>query len=132
MDLDGERALSFVRDRKHVTGGDLGRGKNQVKVLEALMKKAMGKDIIKNYNKLLDSLEGSFVTNMDKNTMFAFIRKEMQSPRNWQIDSITLDGTDSYEYTYTYRNYQLYVMLPNKEKVNEAKTKIKSIIQGES
>ena len=132
VDLDGERALSFVRDRKHVTGGDLGRGKNQVKVLEALMKKAMGKDIIKNYNKLLDSLEGSFVTNMDKNTMFAFIRKEMQSPRNWQIDSITLDGTDSYEYTYTYRNYQLYVMLPNKEKVNEAKTKIKSIIQGES
>lgn len=130
VNLNGERALSFVRDRKHVTGGDLGRGKNQIKVLMALIEKAQSKDTISKYNDILKSLNGAFVTNMSKTTMLAFIRKELQSPRNWTMESITLTGTDSYEYTYTYKNTQLYVMLPDEEVINDTKNKIKSILKG--
>ena len=130
VNLNGERALSFVRDRKHVTGGDLGRGKNQIKVLMALIEKAQNKDTISKYNDILKSLNGAFVTNMNKTTMLAFIRKELQSPRNWTMESITLTGTDSYEYTYTYKNTQLYVMLPDEEVINDTKNKIKSILKG--
>ena len=61
VNLDGERALSFVRDRKHVTGGDIGRGKNQIKVLEAIMNKARSKEIITSYNKLLNSFGSPLV-----------------------------------------------------------------------
>ncbi len=125
--LNGEKALSFVRDRKHVTGGDIGRGKNQIKVLEALLNKAMSPDIIKNYNKLINSLKGAFVTNMNQSAMLGFIKKEIQSPRDWQIESITLEGTNAYEYTYTYKNHKLYVMLPDEDMVNEVKEKIKSL-----
>ena len=38
-----------------------------------------------------------------------------------------LDGTNSYEYTYTYPKEKLYVMLPDNVKVLEVKRKIKSM-----
>ena len=129
VNLDGERALSFVRDRKHVTGGDIGRGKNQIKVLEAIMNKARSKEIITSYNKLLNSLDGAFVTNVSQSSMTAFIKKEISSPRNWQIESYTLDGTGAYDYTYSYRQNKLYVMIPDKDMVKTAKEKINSVLE---
>ena len=129
VNLDGERALSFVRDRKHVTGGDIGRGRNQIKVLKAILDKARSKEIITSYNKLLNSLNGAFVTNISQSSMTAFIKKEISKPRNWQIDSYTLDGTSAYEYTYSYKQSKLYVMMPDKDMVNTAKEKINSILE---
>ena len=124
INLNGEETLAYVRERKAVTGGDLGRGRHQIMVLEAIMNKAMSPSIIKNYNGLLNSLEGAFVTNMNHTTMLGFIKKELQSPRNWQVESITLSGTDSLEYTYSYKKTQLYVMNPDEKVVKEAREKI--------
>jgi len=126
--LNGEDTLAFVRERKNLSEGDLGRGKNQIKVLEALLNKAMSKDIIKKYNSLLKSLEDAFVTNMSQNTMLGFIRKEVSKRRNWQIESNTLLGTDSYEYTYSYKNSELYVMKPNENSVKDGINKINNIL----
>jgi len=126
--LNGEETLTYVRERKTVSGGDLGRGKHQIMVLEAIMNKAMSPSIIKNYNSLLNSLEGAFVTNMSHTTMLGFIKKELQSPRNWQMESSTLTGTDSLEYTYSYKKTQLYVMKPDQNIVTEAKEKIANLM----
>ena len=38
---------------------------------------------------------------------------------------ISLNGTDSYDYTYSYKKQKLYVMEPNVESVDETKLKIK-------
>lgn len=127
--LDGNNTLAFVRERKNLTEGDLGRGKNQIKVLEALLNKAMSKDIIKKYNSMLKSLDDAFVTNMSQNAMLGFIRREISNKRDWQIESNTLLGTDSYEYTYSYKNSKLYVMKPNDDSVKEAFEKIKLVME---
>lgn len=127
--LNGEEALSFVRDRKHVTGGDLGRGKNQVKVLEAVIKKASSPKIITKYTSLLNSLDGAFLTNMPLNTMKSFIRKEISKRRDWKFESNTLNGTDGSEITYSYKNQKLYVMIPYEDSVSDAQNKIKEILE---
>lgn len=127
--LNGEEALSFVRDRKHVTGGDLGRGKNQVKVLEAVIKKASSPKIITKYTSLLNSLDGAFLTNMPLNTMKSFIRKEISKRRDWNFESNTLNGTDGSEFTYSYKNQKLYVMIPYEDSVSDAQNKIKEILE---
>lgn len=127
--LNGEEALSFVRDRKHVTGGDLGRGKNQVKVLEAVIKKASTPKIITKYTSLLNSLDGAFLTNMPSNTMKSFIKKEISKKRDWKFESNTLNGTDGSEFTYSYKNQKLYVMIPNEESVSDTQNKIKEILE---
>ena len=61
--------------------------------------------------------------------MLSFIRKELSARRNWQFESNTLVGTDSYEYTYSYKKTPLYVMLPKENSVNEASEKIKLIME---
>ena len=127
--LNGEQALAFVRERKNLAEGDVGRGKNQIKVLEALMNKAMSPSIIKKYNSILNTLEGAFITNMNHSTMLGFIKKEISNPRNWKFESNILSGTDSYEYTYTYKNTSLYCMKPNIESVELAKNKIKKVLK---
>lgn len=127
--LNGEEALSFVRDRKHVTGGDLGRGKNQVKVLEAVIKKASSPKIITKYTGLLNSLDGAFLTNMPSNTMKSFIKKEISKKRDWKFESNTLNGRDGSEFTYSYKNQKLYVMIPNEDSVSDTQNKIKEILE---
>ena len=57
-----------------------------------------------------------------------WIRKEISKRRNWQIESNTLLGTDSYEYTYSYKNSELYVMKPNEDSVNDGINKINNIL----
>ncbi len=128
LTLNGEEALSFVRDRKHVTGGDIGRGKNQVKVMKALFNKVLSKNLLKNYNKLLKSLEGTFVTNLEQSNITNFVKWQLLKRKKWEFDSIILNGTDGREYTYSVSSQTLYVMLPDEEMVNNAKTKIKEII----
>ena len=45
--LDSKKALSFVRERHHLENGDYDRGKNQEKVIEAVIKKIAN---IRKYN----------------------------------------------------------------------------------
>lgn len=126
--LDGKHALSFVRERKNLPHGDMSRGSNQVKVLSALIEKAKSHKIITKYNKILDSLDDKFVTNMDMNDIISYIKEEIKSPKDYEITNYTLDGTSSYEYTYSYKKQKLSVVIPNEELVTEARQKIKDII----
>ena len=39
--MDGDKALCFVRERYSLPNGDFDRGKNQQKLLKAMLEKAM-------------------------------------------------------------------------------------------
>lgn len=118
--LNGKRALSFVRERKALPNGDKSRGENQLNVLSAIIDKAFSKSIITKYNSVLKTLKQSFVTNLSNNEITDFIKMQIDKNINWEIINITLDGSDGYEYTYSYSKNKLYVMLPDQEKVDEA------------
>ena len=89
----------------------------------------MSPSIITKYNSILKSLDGAFITNMNQNTMLSFIKSELSNRRDWKIDSNTLKGLDSYEYTYSYKNLELYVMKPENESLLNAKEKINKLIE---
>lgn len=128
LTLDGYKTLHYVRERKSLAEGDTGRGKNQIKVLKALINKALSKDILKTYNKLLKTLDNAFITNINHTTMFSFIREELKNPRDFKMDGITLKGINSYEYTYTYKNHKLYVMVPDDKSLEEVKKRINELM----
>ena len=46
---------------------------------------------------------------------------------SWEIENISLNGTDAFDYTYSYGGTKLYVMYPDNETVINATTKIKEI-----
>jgi LCP family protein required for cell wall assembly len=126
--LDGEKALYFVRERKAFSGGDRTRNQNQQLVLTAIINKVMSKTLITKYNSILKSVDGSFVTNLDDDSITKFIKKQIKTNDSWTIESINLNGTDSYNYTYSYKTAKSYVMEPDIDSVNEAIAKINEVM----
>ncbi len=129
--LDGDAALAFSRERKAFAEGDRTRNKNQQLVLTAIINKVMSPTLITKYNSILKSVNGSFVTNIDDDSIKAFIKKQIKTIDPWEIETSNLTGTDSFNYTYSYKTAKSYVMEPDVNSVNEAKEKIDTIIKGE-
>lgn len=128
--VDGKKALSFARERHSFIDGDRQRGKNQVALIEAIFKKCITPSILIKYNDFLNSLDGSFVTNMSMGKLTSLIKKQIDDNASWNISSVSLNGSDAQEYTYSYSAEKLYVMIPDENSVNEAKAQIKNIING--
>lgn len=128
--MNGKEALAFSRERKSLPNGDIDRGKNQEAVIEAIIRKATSSDIIYKYTKILNSLKGTFQTNIQDTDITKLIKKELQNIGNWTVTSISLNGTGEYNYTYSYSSQKLYVLVPDENSINEAVNMIKSVIEG--
>lgn len=129
--VNGEEALSFARERKAFAAGDNQRIKDQQALLAAMFKKCISPSIIVKYNKLLDSIEGSFVTNMPSDRLKSLIKMQLAKKYKWVITANSLDGENSSNYTYSYSASKLYVMEPIDESVEYAGKLIKDVIDGE-
>ncbi len=129
--VNGEQALDFARTRKAFASGDRQRGKNQQALIEAMIRKATDKSIITKYSSLLDAVNGKYQTNMSMKKITSLIKKQLDSMKPWTITSYSLTGTDSTNYTYTY-NQLLYVMEPDMNSINEAKSLIGKVLNNEA
>ena len=130
--MNGQQALEFSRTRKTLASGDRARGKNQEAVIAALINKICSKAIITNYVSILDSLSDTFVTNMDQSKITELIKMQLNDMAKWNVTSIALDGTNGFDYTYSYKNQKLYVMIPTESTITSAKEKIKEVIDGKT
>lgn len=126
--LNGEQALAYARERYSLARGDLARNKHQQIVLEGIIKKVLSPNIITKYNAILKSLENNFVTNIGSKNITKLVKDQIKNNYDWTIQKYALIGTDDYEYTYAYKSAKSYVMIPNDDSLNEAKTKIKEIM----
>lgn len=128
--MNGKQALAFSRERKSLPNGDIDRGKNQQAVIEAIIRKITSKDIIYKYTKILNSLRGTFQTNISDDDITKMVKKELENIGGWTITSISLGGTSEYNYTYSYNGQKLYVLVPDQDSINETVDLIKSVING--
>lgn len=126
--MNGDMTLDFVRARKMLSEGDIARGKNQQAVISALINKAKDKKIVLKYSQILNILSDKFQTNLSKNDISKLLKNELSSNEEWNINSITLSGHDSYEYTHSYSKQKLYVMIPDNNSVMSAKEEILKIL----
>ncbi len=126
--LNGAEALSFARERQAFSEGDRVRVENQQLVLTAIINKIISPSIITNYNNLLNALSGEFLTNITNKEITDLIKWQIDGMYSWDIETISLDGSNAFDYTYSYKNQKLYVMMPYPESVNSVKEKIKSVL----
>ncbi|HIS12858.1 MAG TPA: LCP family protein [Candidatus Onthocola stercoravium] len=127
-ELNGKEALSFARERKAFADGDRIRGQNQELILASLINKAMSASIITNYVDLLNALDDKFVTNITDEEITDFIKKQISEMPSWNINAISLDGSNAYDYTYSYKSQKLYVMKPYEESVLNTKEQINNTL----
>ena len=128
--MNGEQALDFARTRKVFASGDRQRGKNQQAVIEALIRKCTSASVITKYSSLLDSISGSFQTNMSTKEITALAKYQLDKMPEWTVKSISLDGSDAYNYTYSYGRAKSYVMVPYESSIKEAQQALSDILGG--
>lgn len=131
--LNGKEALSFARERYRVNGGDNGRGKNQMKVIKALIEKmTTGTTIISNYSDILRSMEGMFKTSVTQEEISLLVKMQLSDMAKWEVHSFAVTGTGGYDVTYSWPGENLYVMRPNETTVAHASKLIDRVIEGET
>ena len=129
--VNGEQALAFSRERYHVTGGDNGRVANQQRVLTAMLKKMMSPAIITNYSSVLNSINGSFETNMESGDITGLLQMQISDMASWTIIQKQLTGTGKTMTGGAYMpNNKLYYMIPNDSSVAENKQAIENVLDG--
>lgn len=127
--LTGEAALAFSRDRDSFTDGDNQRIKNQQKVIEGIVNKvSKSTTILTKYNSILNSLTGSFNTNIDQKEISNIVKKQLEDMPNWTVKTISLEGSAATRKTYSMGSQELYVTIPNQKSVDEAKAAIVSVM----
>ena len=126
-----KKALSFVRERKSFSEGDRTRVENQAAMIEALINTAISPSIITRYTSLLNALSNSFITNLKTEDITNFIKMQIDDMPSWDIENISLNGRDGFDYTYSYGGTKLYVMIPDNETIINATNKIETILKEE-
>ena len=130
--LTGVQALDVARELYHVKGGDNGRGKNQMKMVTAVIEKVTSSTaLISNYAEVLRSLEGMIATSFRAEEISALVKMQLSDMASWDIKSFAVTGSDGNEITYSYRGETLYVMWPNEEMVEYASTLVQKVLGGE-
>ena len=57
---------------------------------------------------------------------------QLKDMPTWNVGTINLDGPGASNYTYSGGNMMLYVMVPNEQTINAAKTALEGIISGKT
>ena len=130
--LNGEQALKFARERHNVSGGDNGRGKNQMKVIKAVVEKlASSKALISNYADILKSLEGMFSSDFSSEAISDLVKMQLADMATWNVQSFAVTGKGGFAETYSAPGEDLYVMWPNEDAVAYASALIQRVVDGE-
>lgn len=128
--FNGEQALAYSRERHAYLTGDHHRGANQQQVITAIINKVgNSKVLISKYNSILNTLNGSFQTDMSMDMITSFIRYQLDKMPSWNVESIAVTGTNSSNYTYSMgTGYKLYVMEPDYNSIAIAKQRINEVL----
>ena len=128
--MDGKKALTFARERYSFIDGDIQRGKNQLKVISAIIDKAVSPDILMNYASIMKSIEDCFEMDVPYNDIAALVRRQLSDNRNWNVVQYSVTGFGDSQIPYSMSDYA-YVMQPDYETVNKAKELMKKVRDGE-
>ena len=129
--LNADKALGFVRERYSLTGGDNDRGKNQEKVITAIIKKLTSKEGLSNYQSIIKELSQSIQTNMPIETALGLANEQLSAGKDYNVASQALTGTGSMELpSYAMPGARLYMTQINEQSLREVTENIKEVLEG--
>ncbi len=130
--LDGKSALAFARERHAFKTGDIQRGINQMKVIDAMANKLKSPTLLMSFSKLMDAAADCFVTSFSQEQISALVRMQLGDLASWDIQSYSVTGSGGKSSKcYSAKGQSLYVMKPDENSVNEAKALIAAVLGGE-
>jgi LCP family protein required for cell wall assembly len=132
LTLDSERALAFVRERYSLSDGDNDRGKNQEKVLAAVIKKLTSGSALTNLPSIVTGVSESVQTNMPLATLMTLVNDQIDNKNDYEIASQAVEGTGSTGQltSYAMPNATLYMLSLDSNSLTTAKQAINDVMEG--
>ena len=131
LHLDSKDALGFVRERYSLADGDRDRGRNQQKVIVAILQKLTSAEALKNYDSIIKGLQDSIQTNMPLETMMNLVNAQLESGGTYKINSQDLKGTGRMDLpSYAMPDSNLYMMEISDSSLESVKAAIKDVMEG--
>lgn len=128
LHLDGDQALSYVRERKSLAEGDIGRGKHQQQVMMAIADEIASPKNFFRYPKIIKMLKKSIATNAPTrvlfNTAFEYGKSSKFEIEREYVQGYGQKGLPSYAMP----GYSLYMYVPYKESLEKISNNIGNLI----
>lgn len=127
--LNGKDALSYSRERKSLGAGDVDRGKNQMRVVEAIIDTLMSPAILANYQSVMGVLGQSMQTNLSQETVTKLINQQLGDGGSWTIENYSVRGRGQTGGlpSFAMPGYQLYMYVLDDGSLAEIRQKIKEV-----
>lgn len=118
IELDGDKAMHFVRMRKQDPAGDFGRTKRQRQVIEGLVERGATISSLTKINGIIDVLGNNMGTNLDFEDMKKLLFEYKDTRKKFVEYQMTGEGTNI--------NGIYYLLVPDDE-VNKVTKRIKEL-----
>ena len=128
--LNGDQALLFARARKGLAEGDIDRGKNQMIVIEGIVKRLTTPDVVVHYKKLISNLSGTFLSNIPPNVITQLFSRQISLGGDWSIEKMNATGSFAQKPTYSMGSEALSVVVPDQMSVYEIQQAIREFMRG--
>jgi len=132
LHLNGDQALSYVRERYNLPNGDYGRNEHQAIVLQAIIKKIASKDIISHFTSLLDNLQGNFLSSMSSDDIYSLAQMQLNDGGSWNFITYHLGGVGAHDVTASMGSQELYVSYPINTQVEFVKSEMTKVMSGKT
>ncbi|MBO1161645.1 LCP family protein [Streptococcus thermophilus] len=131
IQMNSEQALGFVRERYSLDDGDNDRGKNQEKVISAIVNKLASLKSVSNFTSIVNNLQDSVQTNISLDTINALANTQLDSGSKFTVTSQAVTGTGSTGQltSYAMPNSSLYMMKLDNSSVARASQAIKNLME---
>ena len=132
LHLNSKDALGFVRERYALADGDRDRGRNQQKVITAIIQKLTSTEVLTNYSAVIQGLQESVQTNMPVEVMIDLVNRQLEKGGKYDVQSQDLKGTGRMDLpSYAMPGSQLYMMEVSQDSLASVKAAMTSVLKGE-
>ena len=129
--LDSNQALGFVRERYALADGDRDRGRNQQKVITAIIHKLTSAEALTNFSDIIQGLQDSIQTNMPFVTMMNLVNSQLETGGTYTVTSTDLKGVGRLGLiSYAMPESNLYMMEIDEDSLQIITNTMKEILEG--
>ena len=128
--LNAKQALSFVRERKAFADGDFMRGRNQQRMIVAIVDKVSSPAILSSFSSIMDIVSESFDMNFTREDMNAFVQMQLSEMPSWDIQMYQIKGYPTMKPCYSSGSQPYSVVVPYDNSIEEARQYIDDLMQG--
>lgn len=102
--INGNQTLGYVRERKSLKEGDVDRVRHQAIVIQGVIDKVTQVSVITKINDLLAAVDGTFVTDVKLNQIYALLQMQLDDMASWHISTVTITGSEGMRTSYAMGN----------------------------